>query len=812
MFTMDSWVFSLRQMSARKLVGLSSILLFVLSLAGCAATGGQTDFPVRLVDAFDEAIVTNQPTAVAPLEPIVWKGDALGEVKALHGVAALSLAGESLEGEATDSIPLLEIPFPGASEGNDLIHAVEVRMRASGGANLGVVFSGDEPTEESVAGLIAQTRESEKLAWEFRSPVVPGDSFRTYTLTKATAVFVTSLPRSKARYILLRPVDIKGARFEIESVRLISRREHLANIPSGISFQGFGDIFRECVVTRSPEELTFSIRFPGNPRLDLDLGTIEPGPLTFEVLAETGTGTESLLRKTLTTPERWEAASVDLSHLAGRSVKLILRTRAANPGSIGFWGAPVIRTRQSRVARNLPRGVILVVGDTLRRDHLNLYGYSRETAPHLTELAESGALFLDDQSQASWTKVSVSSILTSLYPRTHGIVDLPDRMPAEATTVAEAFRNAGFATWASSSVPFSGQLTNLHQGVEVLHERSSIPEEGSKTARPFVDRLIPWLKRNQDVPFFAFLHIFDPHSPFEPRRPYSELWNDPAGRKDFETALEKATKQIKLPFMRGMGLATREELEASGVDIDAFVKWEQGWYDGSIRGMDDEIARLREFLAGSGLLEDTVLVFMSDHGEEFLDHGRHWHGNTIYGEMTNVPLMISWPAGIKGGQRITQTVQSIDVVPTLLELAGIPIPDRAQGRSLVPLLQPDSSPQVVAALSERPVFSERLTIPSEDAGNPDSVDSYAIVWKGWKLIHNVKRPEGFPEIELFNHRKDPWTRENVAEQHPDVVAELKARLEQWMEETAAVKLKHGIDTDNLSPKELERLRGLGYIQ
>ena len=140
--------------------------------------------------------------------------------------------------------------------------------------------------------------------------------------------------------------------------------------------------------------------------------------------------------------------------------------------------------------------MILILADTLRRDHLQPYGHERANAPFLSRVAREGTMFRDATTQGPWTKVSVSAILTSLYPSTHGLLDMPDRLPTSVTTLAEAFRGAGYATFATSSVPFTGKLSNLHQGVEVLHERPSlqdVEQTSAKTARTFVDRLAVWL-------------------------------------------------------------------------------------------------------------------------------------------------------------------------------------------------------------------------------------------------------------------------------------------------------------------------------
>jgi arylsulfatase A-like enzyme len=171
--------------------------------------------------------------------------------------------------------------------------------------------------------------------------------------------------------------------------------------------------------------------------------------------------------------------------------------------------------------------VILIVADTLRRDHLDAWGYERSTAPTVAALAAEGTRFADNISQGSWTKVAVPSLLTSLYASTHGVFDIPHKVPAKVTTLTEVFRENGYATFHTSSVMFSGKNSNLHQGVEVLHERDSIDDLGeyrSKTSRVYVDRLLPWLDDHAEQPFFVFLHVFDPHSPFRPMHPYDVRW------------------------------------------------------------------------------------------------------------------------------------------------------------------------------------------------------------------------------------------------------------------------------------------------
>ena len=506
-------------------------------------------------------------------------------------------------------------------------------------------------------------------------------------------------------------------------------------------------------------------------------------PVRFRVAVARPGGEEQVLEeREVTNPHAWEVAPVDLSAFAGESVTLALSVESETPGALGFWGAPAVRHRGAipSHAENVdpPQGVIFILCDSLRRDHLDAYGYDRPTAPNLTRMAEGGTLFLDDQSQADWTKASVPSNLSSRYQSATGIVNVPDRLPSAAVTIAEVYREAGYATWASAGNGFTGKLTNLHQGVEVLHEPGSIvlPEgrARSKNAQTYVDRLLPWIELHRDAPFFVFLHFLDPHPPFETYAPFNTEWADPAWKDEHYSEMEKVRPLIQAGIRRRLALATAEELAQAGIDDKRFVRRELDWYDGSIRAMDAELARVFAKLEELGLSEQTVVAFISDHGEEFLDHGMHFNGNNLYGESTNVLLVLWGPGRVPSGKTIEDTVQSIDLAPTLIQLSGLEIPDTMQGQSLVPLLAAEGSNRP-EGWRRRPIISERIRSSLSDGTS----NSTAIVWDGWKLVHNTERPSGHPEFELFDHANDPWSRVDVADEHPDKVEELAGHLESW---------------------------------
>ena len=765
---------------------------------------------IRLVDAFKADMVSGGAKQARQLPRTEFKAD---QWQAGPGVEALTVRDGRLFGRTTSDFPVLHLTRTSGFDTPDLMHAIEVRMKVSAGGKVAAQTARAEKLD--IAGQVAMAR---GLGGDFlaSASLTPGDEMQTYTLTPALHVVGTT-----TQHVLLRPSDVSGATFEIESVRLVFRKEHLASIASGVTWQGLKEIYRESIAARAPERIEMPVTLPAQPWLDLAVGTIEDAPATFRVSVREGpSDAESVFEHTVTTAHRWEPRVVDLRRWAGRRVTLSLELAAAEPGTLGFWGAPVVRnrvdSRASGAEARRPRGVILIQADTLRRDHLDAYGYSRQTAPIVTHLAKNGALFRNYTVQATWTKVSTPSLMTSLYPMSHGVANFADHLPAAANTLAESYRAAGYATVSLASVIFTGQFTNLHQGFEELHEDGSFSQQGSsKTAREYVDRLADWLARHRDTPFFAFLHVFDPHDPFEPRRPYDALWADPSKKEEHEKQLGEVRKVIKEPLLRLFGMPSREELVKAGLDADAFVAHDRDWYDGSIRGMDVEIGRLMQTLSRLGLADDTLLVFLSDHGEEFLEHGRMFHGQTVYGELTQVPLVMHWPAGLSKGLVVNDVVQSIDVMPTLLELSGITPPEGVQGQSFVPLVREPSGGVRAAGWQRRPAITAKaLTDPKKGAAPPPhDTESFAITDGQWKLVRNTVRPHGGPEFELYDFAKDPLNLTDVSSQHPDVVARLSKALDGWKQMAQAARLKPDAETTkNLSPEQLQRLRSLGYVR
>jgi arylsulfatase A-like enzyme len=348
----------------------------------------------------------------------------------------------------------------------------------------------------------------------------------------------------------------------------------------------------------------------------------------------------------------------------------------------------------------------------------------------------------------------------------------------------------------------------MHQGYEELYE-SPLTLDSSKTSRPITDILLPWLDEHKDEPFFAYVHYFDPHAPYRPDPPFDRIWGEPTWAAEHEQNIQKAISAIQDPERQVDGQVIPAEFKAVGVDMETFRKRELTWYDGSVREMDTELERLMERLRELGLDQRTLLVFTSDHGEEFFEHGLEGHGQSAYQELTHVPLIVHYPGVVPAGRKIDETVGLVDVMPTMLALSRLAIPQQAQGQSLAPLLQATAGP---GTWKPRPVFTDRPAAPHFASPAPRASETFSVIYEGWKLVWNKKRPAGAPELELYDHRRDPGDLHNVAAQHPDVAQRLSRLIAGWEQDSVRKRLpSDDMAGRDLRPEERERLRALGYI-
>ncbi len=449
--------------------------------------------------------------------------------------------------------------------------------------------------------------------------------------------------------------------------------------------------------------------------------------------------------------------------------------------------------------------VVIYLVDTMRADALGCLGSGKPSSPAIDRLASEGVVFTRCYSQAPWTKTSVPSIFTSLYPTTNGVTTVTSRLPDAATTIAEVFEAAGYRTAAFFTNPFLGAATNLRQGFGTVYETRDLlgdrkgPSSCAGSSALVNQKALPWLdavRRDEDRrPFFLLLHSMDPHEEYLPAPPFDALFVAPDRAVAFH---DQWTRLKALDAHPAINRRKRDELERLKIDADAYAETGRGLYLGSVAFNDREIARVVDRLKSLELFDDTIFVVTSDHGEEFLEHGYTSHGHSLYDELIHVPLIVRSPGA--SPRRVDAPVASLDVMPTLLDLVDLPFPREIQGQSLAPLVRGQPG------FTERPVFSEMY------ADDPSDSVAFARVDRQWKGIFVVKpwRAIPRPEFQLFRATEDPLDRSDVAPQNPEVVKAMKAEL---LKRFAFLPRLPGVDTAlSLDPDTLDRLKALGYLK
>ncbi len=349
-----------------------------------------------------------------------------------------------------------------------------------------------------------------------------------------------------------------------------------------------------------------------------------------------------------------------------------------------------------------PPNVVLISVDTLRPDHLGSYGYPRNTSPRIDRIAAEGAVFENAVSSSSWTLPAHAALFTGLPDSVHGCDDANRRLDEARITLAEQFSLAGYRTVGFFAGPFLHPTFGLAQGFDRYIDCSSYAEESKQFALTAGDlndieivrashrdvtnprvylQVKQWLENNQELPFFMFIHLWDVHYDFVPPPPYDTMF-DPAYQGDL-TGERFFRNQRVNPHM-------------PAADFDHII----ALYDGEIAWTDEHIGRILDDLEARGLLDNTVVALVGDHGEEFFEHGRKGHRNTLYDEVIRIPMILWYPKRIPAGTRVDASTSITDVFPTLLELAGVPSSAQPMGRSLLPLIDQDPGVERKLALSE----------------------------------------------------------------------------------------------------------------
>ncbi len=426
-----------------------------------------------------------------------------------------------------------------------------------------------------------------------------------------------------------------------------------------------------------------------------------------------------------------------------------------------------------------PPHVLIFLVDTLRADRLGCYGYERPTSPNIDRFAAGAVRFEHPVAQASWTRPSTASILTGLYAHNHGARSRNHVLTNDVPYLPEMLRSIGYRALGVSANSIAGPTFGFRRGFshfKPLPENLSSPGIHAPAWR-VVNETLEWLERiGPGDSFFAYMHVMDPHSPYYPPEPHRSRFapDAPAG-----------------PLGTNMGKLQPFEIPHLG-DL----------YDAEIAAVDEQFGRLLEELDRRGFLDDALVVFVSDHGEEFLDHGNHGHGSNLYREQIHVPLIVQLPARLRATVErsvVEEQVQQIDIVPTILEAIGRPGLIETDGRSLLPLMTSRGS-------------REEYRIAMSDLRNDgEAVDALLLEQDDEprrKLIDYWSASFGQTH-QLFDTTNDPAELRDLGAREPHWAGYLRA-VGRLMRRGSRQQLEPGLEPD-MPPEQRRALEALGYL-
>ncbi|MEO1083235.1 MAG: sulfatase, partial [Acidobacteriota bacterium] len=420
--------------------------------------------------------------------------------------------------------------------------------------------------------------------------------------------------------------------------------------------------------------------------------------------------------------------------------------------------------------------------DTLRADHLGAYGYPRNTSPHLDRFAaEEAVLFENSQAQTSWTRASVASMLTGLWSQLHGALDDPDMLAEELVTLPERLQEAGYLTAGFVSNGNAADNFGFDQGFEHFEYLNQL-NDGQRLARAHQlnDAVYAFLDAHKDDPrpLFLWIHTIDPHAPYMAPEPFHSQFSDRP--RDLEDG----------SIQRLIAMQTSVE-PVPQAEIDHLIDL----YDAEIAANDAAFGDLLDQLRARGLYDQTAIAVLSDHGEEFFEHGGLQHGRTLHSDQLDTPLIVRVP-GMATGLRRTETAEHVDLAPTFIELAGAPPLEKTQGQSLLPLMvegDVDWDNRSVAYLQLRGIRSASMI---DDRGDFKTIVDYLDGAESYPATYNRK------EDRLEANPLDGGD-ESLRSRY------LASRLR--LQVAGAQQLYDG-GTADLPEETIEQLRALGYIQ
>jgi arylsulfatase A-like enzyme len=651
----------------------------------------------------------------------------------------------------------------------DAVGAIDIRMKNTLGREAELMWISKSPLDPSITAS-----EIGKIIID----TIPDGQLYTYRLNAKNVLRRKLKFGDRIRTIIFRPSFVLGDDVEIDYIRFIPKSEKYSSRPYGSAHETLAGEMRQVLFTNTPNTLSYEVKIPKqSPVLKFGMGILDSGSaVEFSISVAIGEGEVTVLNSVIDSSDSWEDARIDLNRWAGKSATLRFHATSEKPNT-AFWSNPVLFGEPARRFN-----VIILLEDTLRADHLSLYGHSRNTSPVKDALAKEGVTFDYAIAQATKTRPSAASYMTSLHPSATGVAHFNQRLDDRYLTLAEIMRSQGYATACFAQNGNVGPQAGLHQGCSFHLDAESLSERATGV---YGERVLEWIEGHREQNFFLYTHIVDPHGPYDPPAPYDQWYRegDP-GKRPVKYDPAHDPEWSKSPTVDG-----RRNL-----------------YDGEILSNDAAIKPFLSTLRENGTLENTLLIFMSDHGEHLGEHDQWEHHPPGFMQVIHVPLIMVFPGRFPSSRRIATPVQLLDLMPTILELAEVDRePLMLQGDSLRSLIDGKQ----VAFWGNRIVFSEE---PMAYTNRRSDELSASIFFAGKHFL----RSKHYPHTLVYEYAADPREERPLLQfayhrELHSVMIPFLDHARRMSTQTWETMTRGGSRAIEYDPEVMKRLRALGYI-
>jgi arylsulfatase A-like enzyme len=457
--------------------------------------------------------------------------------------------------------------------------------------------------------------------------------------------------------------------------------------------------------------------------------------------------------------------------------------------------------------RQVSTPVIIYLVDTLRADRLGAYGYEESTSPAIDAIVNESVLFEQAYAPAPWTVPSVASLNTSSFLCEHGLLSERHRLDPNKETLPQRLTRLGYVALGRSQNPFIGPISGLDKGFKKFEERGKQDEPMSAMGKR-VENLLNRAWGGE--PLYLYIHTMEPHDPFSIPRRYQQIF----GHIGIDKVV--AYRQAYMAYRRASfedwarrqppGTVDKsEDQRVHALKLELLRAEIAQLYDASVRFADSNFADVVMRLKKMGLWNKAIFIFLSDHGEEFGEHGGWSHGQSAYEELIRVPLFIHFPDDAYAGRRISVPVSLLDIMPTIFDYIGqTSICSDCRGESLLPLLAESKSrslvdPKVLSVREDSQLFHKQW---SNTRGNRNVVMRFG----DQKLIWNIDSDL----LESYDLAIDPAEMQNLAHKDRESIGNLRDEIEVWWKDCNSSGYRM-LSPEDMNQTEIDKLRALGYL-